>query len=701
MKLGYKVGGLSNFYEVMHAWANQEYLKKCGIGMAISLPVGVAEVTKENFISKIKKIFRKNPINNEMKLKYQNFVEDYIDSSDETMKGITFLQMEYTFGKLEIPKELKELEGEDPTDGYVSSLLLLNRLDYQKLIQPVSVESPYIFTSIEKDEISKTIYIKDFVNSKEMNHVYFGTNPKNYPDAKYENDAGPLELLSLIYHADGILTDSLPVLELAIVFGKNFLYLNGGRGEGKAVLMLEQLGIRNHFVHDPAVKDNLVRYEAEEDNVIRNRLIRARKDTMKQLVNFFPEINTDKLDSCECPTGISRTGCYGCLACKEVCPTNAITMEEDDEGFLYPVTDYDKCIQCGLCKKICIRNKKSSLNYEEGYPRALCAKNKDEDILNKSTSGAIFPAIAKYTIEKMKGAVVGVKYDEHLNVVADIAETMEAVEPFYGSKYVKSSYDGIFPKVKQLLSDERFVLYTGLPCECAGLRSFLQKEYDNLLICEILCHSVPSPKVYRKYLAYLEEKKKTKLTKLVFREKTETHPKMVFTFKKGAPIRAKYWKNNYFRAFSNDYISRTSCSRCAFNYQKRVGDLTIGDFWGVSKVYPEIVDKKGMSFILMNNEKGENVIRQVEDSFMMKELTVQQAFIKNHRKSKPLQPEREELFGLLDEVPIDKLLGRYNDLLKKEEEAKLAKEAEQSEEDQFSEDAEQEEINAQELVMEG
>lgn len=670
MKLGYVTEGLDSLYEVMHAWSIKEYFNKCGVEVIVANSDEVKEIKETRIIDRIKKAFFINKRGNIIKDRYEEFISNYLDISDKNFRGSNFPYLYNVFGELTLKKGCESDLTEDECEGnYLSSVMLLNQKDYLKFIKPIKEKTPYILTYIESDEIYKTEYINNFIEKKKGRQIVVSKNPKNYNNSKLITEPGPEEVMSLLFYADGIITDSLIILELAIIFHKNFLYLNGGKGEGKAVLMLEQMNLLHHFVHDVSAKTVPARYINPPSKVLWIRTLKARKQVIKLVQRLFPEADIDGLDVCECPTDITRTECYGCLACKEVCPTNAITMLNDSEEFQFPYTDYHKCIECGLCKKICIRNKPTYKGYESGYPKAVCAKNNDKEVLYKSTSGAVFPELARYVIEEKKGAVVGVRYGEDvIDVRSDIAFTMDEVEAFYGSKYVKSEYDGIFPKIQTILKEGKYVLYSGLPCECAGLRAYLQKDYDNLLICEILCHSVPSPKIYRKYVKYLQGKRKSKVTNLVFRKKTETFPKMEITYRKGLVIQARYGRNNYFRAFHNDYISRTSCSKCQYTYLKRSGDITLGDFWGVELVFPDMPDKTGISCVLFNTQKGYEAFENISSRFDVKEITAKQAFIKNHKKSKPLTPEREELFRLLEEdMQINALLERYNDLIEKPE----------------------------------
>ena len=195
--------------------------------------------------------------------------------------------------------------------------------------------------------------------------------------------------------------------------------------------------------------------------------------------------------------------CSGCSACYSMCPKEAIAMQEDTEGFVYPFVDNSKCINCELCVKVCPikkENKKVVSNIH-----AIACKNKEEKIREESTSGGVFTALSELVINQ-GGVVFGAIYDENLNVKHSYVENIDECNKFRGSKYVQSSIGDAFKKVKEFLVQGRLVMFSGTPCQVAGLYSYLGKEYDNLILIDLVCHGAPSPKVFRKYIKSLENK---------------------------------------------------------------------------------------------------------------------------------------------------------------------------------------------------
>ena len=292
-----------------------------------------------------------------------------------------------------------------------------------------------------------------------------------------------------------------------------------------------------------------------------------------------------------------KSKCCGCSACMNKCPKDAITMVEDEYGFKYPQVDMEKCINCGLCEKVCPYNNEYDKKQVFEKSIAYGGWNTDENIRAISTSGGVFTSIAKYIIEK-NGVVCGAIYDKELNVVHDIVDNLDDLKKMNGSKYVQSDMKDNFRKIKEKLEKGVYVLFSGTPCQVSGLNSFLGKEYDNLYTCDIVCHGVPSPKVFEKYKKELEKENNSKLVNLNFRDKVSGWQGYSLSTKfdnnKSFSINAQ--KTSYMKAFLSDIDLRESCPTCKFAKLPRYADFTLGDFWGVDESYPDLnPDNKGTS----------------------------------------------------------------------------------------------------------
>lgn len=299
----------------------------------------------------------------------------------------------------------------------------------------------------------------------------------------------------------------------------------------------------------------------------------------------------------------SSIDCCGCSACYAICPKDAISMKSDCLGFLYPVVDYEKCIDCGKCDKVCAFNDQYDRSNNLINPIAYAVRHKEISEMMKSRSGAIFVAISDEVL-RQGGVVYGAGYDENKKVVHKRAINARDRDEFRGSKYVQSEMGTIFNEVINDLKNGLFVLFSGTPCQTAGLASFIGKKYrQNILLVDIICHGVPSPFIWRDYLTYQEKKHHHKIVSFEFRDKElgwKAH-KESFIFNNGKKI----YDNLFKFLFINNLISRNSCSQCHYCNTDRPSDITIGDYWGWEKNVPDFnKDDKGISLVICNTEKG-------------------------------------------------------------------------------------------------
>lgn len=357
----------------------------------------------------------------------------------------------------------------------------------------------------------------------------------------------------------------------------------------------------------------------------------------------------------------NKKDCTGCSACYSTCPTQAIAMIEDDEGFVYPQIDETKCIKCGLCEKTCpcIKEKKNN-NYIK--PKILAAWSLDKDNKLESSSGGCFYELAKYVL-KQGGAVIGAGFDNELNVIHKVAESKEELLELKGSKYVQSKIDNAFINAKNILKKDRFLLFVGTPCQVAGLYAYLgNNKFDKLYTADLICHGAPSPKVYRKYLNEIKAKYKTKPTKISFRDKTygwkRYSMKIIFNDK---VYIERASENSYIRGFLSDLYLRPSCYDCKFSKLPRIGDITLGDFWGINNIESDLDDDIGTSELIINSDKGEYLMEKINSSVFVKEMDLDAGTKYNPSLicSSKEPKKRVEFFEQLDKQTFDKLSKRY------------------------------------------
>lgn len=328
--------------------------------------------------------------------------------------------------------------------------------------------------------------------------------------------------------------------------------------------------------------------------------------------------------------------CCGCAACMNICPKKAITMKTDDDGFMYPQIDTKLCVKCGLCTKVCAFQKETVKGKE---PIAcFAAINKNEESLIESASGGVFAALASYIIQR-GGVVYGCSYDDDMMPHHIGIDNIKDIKKLQGSKYVQSTIDFTFLQVKRDLMEGKKVLFTGTPCQVAGLKSFLGKGYDNLITADIICHGVPNAAFFKGYISYLEDKLGGKIIDFRFRDKSRGW---------GLMGKAVYKKNNkvkhklihpvtsyYYSYFLKGDIYRENCYECKYACSHREGDFTLGDYWGVQKFHPELEVKKGVSVLLINSRKAMDIKEELSEYINLTESSFNKAREKNDQLKEP------------------------------------------------------------------
>ena len=315
----------------------------------------------------------------------------------------------------------------------------------------------------------------------------------------------------------------------------------------------------------------------------------------------------------------NKNTCCGCGMCQNICPKQAISMVEDEYGFMYPEIDESKCIKCGLCLKTCAYKK--AINKVENQS-AYAAVNKDKQLLLNSASGGIFSALAT-NILKENGIVFGcsMEKDEHgtlepRHIKIDNEKDLIKLQ---GSKYVQSITGNVYNEVKNELKQDKLVLFSGTPCQVAALKSFLfNVKQDKLFTIDIICHGVPSTKMFKDYINYLENKHNIKITNFNFRDKSKGWGLFAnISFEKNNVKENKLvscFESSYYQLFLDSYTYRENCYDCKYANSNRIGDITIGDYWGIEQEHPELKNniefKNGVSCIIINNENGLELVNK-------------------------------------------------------------------------------------------
>lgn len=353
----------------------------------------------------------------------------------------------------------------------------------------------------------------------------------------------------------------------------------------------------------------------------------------------------------------NKADCCGCGSCVEICPKQCISFVEDEEGFKYPQVNMNECAECGLCEKRCpiISEYKASDYERESYGAYV----KDDSARIKSSSGGIFGEIAKHVLLD-GGCVCGAAFEEDFQVSHIMIESIEQLDLLRGSKYLQSTNKGIYSQVKKKLVEGKKVLYSGTACQVAGLKKYLAKEYENLLTIDVLCHGVPSPKVWKKYVNELRAFCNKPITDVIFRNKNTGWKfySVKIDIEGENSVCEKFMQNRYMRLFLSNICLRPSCHACRYKSMERPSDITMGDFWGVEQKIPELDDDKGTSIVQINTEKGKEIFTRIKDNLVYKSVDIDVALppTADSRKSVAMHPRRSLFFKELDKKNMDKLM---------------------------------------------
>lgn len=367
------------------------------------------------------------------------------------------------------------------------------------------------------------------------------------------------------------------------------------------------------------------------------------------------------------------SACCGCAACVQICPKLCISLKEDKEGFLYPFVNRSVCIECDKCEAVC----PELHSFEAHEPlKVFAAKHSNEAVRTASSSGGIFTLLADAVIDK-GGVVFGARFDSDWSVIHDFIETRQGLQSFRGSKYLQSRIRNTYQQAEKFLKAGRRVLFTGTPCQISGLKRYLRKDYENLLAVDFVCHGVPSPLAWKKYLdetiarqcekntvlfhsnpliserGSITDIRERKIDAVSFRNKNLGWKKYSFalTFsevttdgeKNTVLLSTIFPENAYMQAFLANFSLRPSCYHCPAKGGKSGSDLTIGDFWGIEKIAPELDDDKGCSLIIAHTDK---MMNWLENNSILLEIPMKEEPFRNNPSyyTSPVQPVNRSFF---------------------------------------------------------
>ena len=356
--------------------------------------------------------------------------------------------------------------------------------------------------------------------------------------------------------------------------------------------------------------------------------------------------------------------CSSCAACVNVCARSAISMQLDAEGFYRPVIDAEKCVQCGACERACPWNKPvENPNVADNSPKTVAAYAKDVSVRLQSSSGGIFTVLAERVLDD-GGVVVGVAQTAPTRFGHIVVDNKADLAKLRGSKYVQADVGLVYREVRSLLKAGHKVLFAGTPCQVAGLYAVLGRAASaDLFTVDIVCHGTPSVKVFEKYVHEMEKTDGSVLDGINFRDKSEgwSGYALLHRFRSGKSISVHHGRSKYMRLFLSRICQNVSCAECRYRKLPRIADITLGDYWGITKYHPEMNDDKGTSIVLLNTTSGSTLFESVADKVAQCDSKVEYAIAGNPcivHSSTP-HPKRAEFFANLDRCSLDQLIKKY------------------------------------------
>ena len=356
--------------------------------------------------------------------------------------------------------------------------------------------------------------------------------------------------------------------------------------------------------------------------------------------------------------------CTGCYSCVNICPKNCIHMHDNEEGFWFPEIDNAVCVKCNQCERHCPVLNEIPINKTEKDVKVYALIHKDDEVRKTSSSGGAFSAIAEYVLDH-NGVVFGAAFDENFDVHHICIESLDELYKLRGSKYVQSRIGYTYKQAEKYLKNGRMVLFSGTACQTSGLLAYLGHDYDNLITQDLICHGVPSPMAWRKYIHYRELLERSKVKSIFFRDKSygwhDWH--ISFLFENGRTYKASQWEDMMIRSFLRGKCSRESCYDCCFKQKVRLADFTLADYWGIEHIAPELNDEKGISSVYVNSIKAEKIIEAIRENVNLQEMELDSAISYNMAmiESEKMNKDRALFLKELKYKSFDMVSGKYND----------------------------------------
>lgn len=554
----------------------------------------------------------------------------------------------------------------------------LTGVQYPVVLDPTLLAGRRILEKIPETDIPKKPYILIYqIDSNPASDISVKTLEKRFKCDVYtmtvprlgsihgrKGVAGPEKFLSLLKGAEFLVTNSFHGSAISLLFEKQFyVYENGGvmtRIDG----LLSQMGLLGRKIK---MSTDIDQTDIIDYSRINAQLDELRNDSMQFLMNAIEGKITEKKPAKAYESNSvlpmnkrAKKDCCGCSACADACPVKAIEMSTDEEGFLYPCINQDLCIHCGKCDKVCgfVPVAKRPAPYE--LPKAYGVKHLDDSVRISSRSGAAFIAFSDIILQR-GGVVYGAVMQEDFSVRHVRATDRRQRDRMKKAKYVQSTTIQIYPQVEHDLKEGKAVLFSGTPCQVAGLHAYLKEmktDESKLYCCDLVCHGVPSPAIWNDYINYIQNKYKKKIVEANFRDKEfgwDSHCESFIL--EGCP--KKVVSRDYTDLFYDHIMFRPSCHNCQFANVYRPGDLTLADFWGIEKNDASFNDNRGVSLVLVSTEKGMKLFEQAKQDFEWFECKIENCIQPTLVKPSSMSPRREAFWKDYTKMEFASFLKKY------------------------------------------
>ncbi len=489
---------------------------------------------------------------------------------------------------------IKRISGKKVID-VCDPVFLLSKEEYELIAKPIKVKKPYLllYSVVSNQEMLSAA--KKYAKKKGLTLVEICQSKNRNAKHVQICTASPEEFLGAIKDAETVVTNSFHGTAFSIIFNKDVYVFNNKARGSRITNILSKAGMESRIVENEIQELSPIDYQTVKQNY--DVYINSSKQFL------LSALNTEKKPI--------TNACVGCGACKAVCKVDAVNLTRDNGSFIKGYIDTGKCVDCGMCSNVCpVKN--TPIKAE---PKKVFAFKANDNIRKNSTSGGVASALAE-SIIKNNGSVYGAYLDNDFSLKHIRINSIEEIGLLQGTKYIQSDMTGVFDSLKSDLANDIPVLFVGTPCQVASVSNFALKQKlntQNLYLCDIICHGVPSPKIFKDYISWLDGAEKNRVKKYYFRNKSiswrgdssavETEMSELVHNENSSAFLNIYYSNN---------ITNDACFECRFSSQDRVSDLTISDFWGIENDYPEFEDKLGVSMVMVNTQKGKMIFDRLD-----------------------------------------------------------------------------------------